>query len=67
MFARLRSAASAAASFVAAATPSVARDLIGFMGFASISYGTWLINEGTGFIVGGVLAVATAALLSVRT
>ena len=34
------------------------RDLVGFGAVGSIAYGSWLIYEPAGFIVGGVLVLA---------
>ena len=44
--------------------PALLRDGLGLIGLLSITYGTWLLSHPVGFIVGGVLAVATAALLA---
>lgn len=39
-------------------------DVIGLGGAGSISYGAWLVYEPAGFIVGGVLMLAIAILIS---
>jgi hypothetical protein len=53
--------------FVGAMVPPVLRDGIGLAGAASFTYGAWLIYEPAGFMVGGVLLVATAVLLAGRS
>jgi hypothetical protein len=49
---------------IAEAAPGVLIDLLGLAGFAAVTYGAWQFSEPVGWIVGGVLAVAAALLLS---
>ena len=42
------------------------RDLLGLVGVAAMSYGAWLIYEPAGFIVGGVIVAAVAAIGAFR-
>lgn len=46
-------------------TPTFARDALGLIGLAAITYGAGLINRPAGFIVGGLFAVAAAVLLTI--
>ena len=39
-------------------------DIVGLVGIALVSYGAWLTYNPAGFIVGGVLLMATAVLVS---
>jgi hypothetical protein len=41
----------------------ILRDVVGLAGAASITYGAWLFNPASGFVVGGFLAVAGALAL----
>ena len=43
---------------------AIARDAIGLIGIAAVTYGVWLIYPPAGFITGGTLAVAASILLS---
>jgi hypothetical protein len=49
-----------------AATPGIICDLAGFAGAGFIAYGSWLIYEPAGFLVGGVLLMAFAMLFGRR-
>jgi hypothetical protein len=39
-------------------------DTVGFVGIALVSYGAWLTYKPAGFIVGGILLMAVATLIS---
>lgn len=43
---------------------SIAPDLLGIAGAASMSYGAWLIWPPVGFIVGGILLLSVATLIA---
>lgn len=45
-----------------ALVPVLLRDLIALAGAGSVAYGTWLIFEPAGFIVGGLLLIMAAVL-----
>lgn len=47
-------------------TPHAICDLAGFVGAGTISYGSWLIYEPAGFLVGGLLLMAFAMLIGSR-
>ncbi len=42
------------------------RDLFGLVGVGAISYGAWLIYEPAGFLVGGAILAAVAAVGALR-
>ncbi len=44
------------------AAPSVARDIVAFVGAASISYGAGMIYRPAGFIIAGAFLLAGAAI-----
>lgn len=46
--------------------PPLLCDAVGLAGLGSVAYGAWLIYEPAGFIVGGLLAVATVVLVARR-
>lgn len=41
---------------------SFVRNVVGFVGMGVTAYGAWLVYHPAGFIIGGVLLVASAAL-----
>lgn len=45
-----------------AVVPVLVRDLVGLAGAGLVSYGAWLIYPPAGFLAGGVLLIAAAAL-----
>ncbi|HZP88643.1 MAG TPA: hypothetical protein VFB54_17675 [Burkholderiales bacterium] len=47
-----------------AALPVVARDALGLIGAALISYGAWMVYRPAGFIVAGSLLLAGCLLLA---
>ena len=49
---------------IAAAVPSLLRDLAGLSGVGLVAYGAWLIYPPAGFIVGGCLLILGALLLA---
>lgn len=46
--------------------PALVWNLIGLSGVAAMAYGAWLIYQPAGFIVGGILLLAGAAVLAPR-
>lgn len=55
-----------ASSATLKATPHFVNDLAGFIGAASIAYGSWLIYQPAGFLVGGGLLIALSMLIGRR-
>lgn len=47
--------------------PVVVRDLSGLVGVGLIAYGAWLIAPAAGFITAGVLLLAGAILVSLKS
>ncbi|OGT54644.1 MAG: hypothetical protein A3E01_09840 [Gammaproteobacteria bacterium RIFCSPHIGHO2_12_FULL_63_22] len=58
----LRARALAAIAWVASNSPALSRDVAGLTGAGLISYGVGLVYEPAGYIIAGMMLVATALL-----